>query len=385
MKLLRISLGVLVWTAALDSQAGDKKKPEPKLVVVPVANPVARTVTDHAEFIGHAEAQNLVTVKPRVTGYLEKVAFKEGGEVKKDDVLFQIDPRPYEARLALAKAKLVLAEASLKAARSANQRLKAIAAKAVGAVSVQELDQAQAQEDQAAAVLDVERAELSAKKIDLDYTVIRAPISGRIDRAQLSVGNLVVQDKTKLTTIVTLEPMYVYFDVDESTFLRILKNRGADKGNIKAPIDMRLSGETGYPHAGAVDFVSSRVDVKTASVQARGVFKNPTAGDGAPLLMPGMSVLVRVPISKPFEALLVIDRALVTDQGAKFLYVLERDNKVAMRRVTIGQLQPDGLRVVTEGLKKDDAVVIGAISKLRPGTTVEPERVAMPKLLEQPK
>jgi multidrug efflux system membrane fusion protein len=232
MKLLRVLSGGLFVLAigAMTGHAGDKKDDAP--FVVPVSKPVQRSVTDFADCTGRASAKDFVTVQPRVTGYLVKTAFKEGAEVKAGDVLFEIDPRPYQAQAAAAKARVVHAEASLKYAKAVNARFKEIAKKQPAAVSERELDQYQAQEEQAVAALELDKANLDVAMLNLEWTVVRAPIAGHVGRWNLTVGNLVKQDETKLTTLVSTDPMYVNFEVDERTILRI---RGAGKDGKPPP------------------------------------------------------------------------------------------------------------------------------------------------------
>jgi membrane fusion protein, multidrug efflux system len=380
MKLLRaLSGGFFVLAiGAMTGHASDKKDDAP--VVVPVSKPVQRSVTDFANYTGRTSAKEFVIIQPRVTGYLEKT-FKEGAEVKAGDVLFEIDPRPYQARATAAKARVAHADASLKHAKAVNARYKELA-KTRGAVSAQELDQRQAEEEQAVAALALDKANLDIALLDLEWTVVRAPIAGQVGRWNVTVGNLVKQDETKLTTLVSTDPMHIHFEVDERTLLRI---RGAGKdGKPPAGADltvlMGLSNEDGYPHRGTVDFVDSRVNPKTGSAQMRTILANPKVKDGVPLLMPGMFVRVRLPIGKPYEALLVIDRAIITDQGAHFIWVVNAGNVVELRRVTVGPLQDDGLRVVDQGLKKDDTVAIGGFQRLRPRMKIQPDPVAMPML-----
>jgi multidrug efflux system membrane fusion protein len=353
-------------------------------LVVPVSKPVQRSIIDFADYTGRISAKEFVTIQPRVTGFLTKIAFKEGAEVKAGDVLFEIDPQPYQAQAAAAKAKVALAVAALKYAKATNARFKEIAKKQAGVVSAQELEQYQAQEEQAVAGLDLDKANLQIVMLNLDWTIVRAPIAGKVGRSNLTVGNLVKQDETELTTLVGKGPMQVYFDVDEQTLLRlhgaIKEGKPAAKAGSDLPVQLGLASEEGYPHRGTVDFVDSRVNSKTGAVQMRAVFANPKEKDGVPLLMPGMFVRVRLPIGQPYEAMLVIDRAVISDQGVKFVWVVDAENKVELRRVTLGQLQPDGLRVVQQGLKKDDTVVVGGLQRLRARLKIQPESVAMPML-----
>ena len=200
----------------------------------------------------------------------------------------------------------------------------------------------------------------------------------------MTVGNLVNQDQTLLTTVVSLDPMYVYFDLDEPTLLRIRKAR--QSGEVKPapggqlPVLMGLQGEDGFPHQGVVNFVDNQVNPATGSISVRGVFPNPRPNDGPRLLSPGMFVRVRLPIDRPHQALLVIDRAINFDQGLKFVYVVDAQDKVQYRRVTTGSLQEDGLRVVTQGLNPGDRVLIGGVQQVRPRMTIRPELTPMPSL-----
>jgi RND family efflux transporter MFP subunit len=259
MKLLRVfSGGLLVLViGALAGHADGQKDDVP--FVVPVSRPVQRRVTDFADFTGQTSAREFVTIQPRVTGYLVKAAFKEGAEVKAGDVLFEIDPRPYQAQTAAARAKVAQAEASLRYAKAVNARFQEIAKRQPAAVTGQELDQYRAQEVQAVAGLELDKANLDVAMLNLDWTVIRAPIAGKVGRSNLTVGNLVKQDETKLTTLVSTDSsIHVYFEVDERTLLRM--RRVVKEGKLSATagaetqILMGLADEVGYPHRGTVDF-----------------------------------------------------------------------------------------------------------------------------------
>ena len=204
-----------------------------------------------------------------------------------------------------------------------------------------------------------------------------------VKRSHFTVGNLVTQDQTLLTTVVSTDPMYAYFDMDEPTLLRI--KRAINEGKIEVandrsdvPILMGLQGEDGFPHKGAFNFINNVVNPSTGTIAVRGVFANPKPEKGARLLVPGMFVRIRLPIGKPHPALLVIDRAVGSDQELPFVYVLDKDNKVQYRRVTMGPLQDDGLRVIESGLEKDDWVVTGGLQQVRPGMEVSPDEAPMP-------
>jgi RND family efflux transporter MFP subunit len=351
---------------------------------LPVAKPVQREVTNFVDFTGRTDAVQAVDVRPRVTGYLVQAPYKEGSEVKKGDLLFEIDPRPYQAQLDQAEGQVKLNEASLKLARTTYERDRAISAANSGAVSQQQLDQDVAAVEEASARLGAASASTQVYKLNLEFTKVTSPIDGMVSRYYLTVGNLVNQDQTLLTTAVSLDPMYVYFDMDEPTLLRLRNARNAGElkpsPNGQYTVLMGLQGEEGFPHKGTVNFVNNQVNPATGSITIRGVFLNPKPPDGVRLLSPGMFVRVRLPIGEPRQALLVIDRAIGSDQGLKFVYVIDADHKVQYRRVTTGALEEDGLRVISAGVKADDLVLVGGLPQVRPSMRIQPEQVPMPTL-----
>jgi multidrug efflux system membrane fusion protein len=381
-----VVLFAAVLLAAVGCQRGPSGVAPPEPPAVPVSRPVSREVTDYADFTGQTDAVLLLNVAARVTGYLVKMPFKEGSEVKKGDLLFEIDPRPYQAQLDQAAGQVHLYEAQLKLAIANYARAKEVA-KTPGAISQQDLDTYKAQQEQAEAALNAAKASLEVYKLNLEFCSVTSPIDGQVSRYYLTLGNLVNQDQTLLTTVVSLDPMYAYFDVDEPTVLRV--RRAINDGTIKPPEDgmlpvlMGLQGEDGFPHKGSVNFVNNQVNPSTGSLSFRGVFENPKPSGGARLLSPGMFVRVRLPIGEPHPALLVIDRAIASDQGLKYVYVLDAENKAQYRRVTTGALQDDGLRVVT-GLHPDDRVVVGGLQQVRPNMQVRPDEVSMPSSAPKP-
>jgi multidrug efflux system membrane fusion protein len=392
--MVRSCLALLFTALILAAGGGCQRAPtqvapaEPP--ALPVSHPVQREVTNYVDFTGRTEAVEAVDIRPRVTGYLVRVPtpFKEGSDVKKGDLLFEIDPRPYQAQLDQAQGQVALNEASLKLARTTYERDRAIANSVAGGVSRQQLDQDLAAVDEAAARLKAAQASTEVYKLNLEFSKVTSPIDGRVSRYYLTPGNLVNQDQTLLTTVVSLDPINVYFDVDEVTVLRIRRARNA--GLIKPapdnqfPVLMGLQGEDGFPHAGTVNFVNNQVNPATGSITVRGVFQNPLPEGGIRLLSPGMFVRVRLPIGQPHPALLVIDRAIGSEQGLKFVYVLDAENKLQPRRVTTGPLQEDGLRVITEGLKADDWLLVGGLPQVRARLQIQPERVTMPTLGQAP-
>jgi membrane fusion protein, multidrug efflux system len=381
---------LVILAVALGLAGADGCHPSPSQVApaeaptFPVSKPVQREVTDFVDFTGRTDPVGAVDVRPRVTGYLEKMPFKEGSDVKKDDLLFEIDPRPYEAQLAQAQSQVTLTEAQFKLAQATYARDSSVGVN--GAVSRQELDQDKAAVDEADARVKAAKAAVDVYKLNLEFTKVKAPIDGQISRYYLTAGNLVNQDQTLLTTIVSLDPMYVFFDVDEPTLLRLrrARNEGLIKVDAKGQyaVHVGVQGEDGFPHGGTVNFVNNQVNPATGSIAVRGVFPNPKPEGGVRLLSPGMFVRVRLPIGQSHPALLVIDRAIGSDQGLKYVYVIDADNKVQQRRVSTGALQPDGLREITKGLNADDQVLVGGIQQVRPNVQIQPEPRAMPTLGE---
>jgi multidrug efflux system membrane fusion protein len=419
----RPSLLPIVGCCLLAAAGGCQRQPAqvapPEVPVVPVSRPVERDVTDYVDFTGRTDAVQAVDVRARVTGYLVRIYFKEGAEVRGDDrlngalrlfgpltcplgqqpllaaaglfpgrlqdgdLLFEIDPRPYQAQLDQAQSQVALNHASLRLAQTTLERDQAIAATTPGAVSRQQIDQDQAAVDEAAARVRAYQASTEVYRLNLSFTKVRAPIDGQISRYYYTVGNLVNQDQTLLTSIVSLEPMYVYFDMDEPTLLRLRRARNEGKlrtsgGAIQ--VLMGLQGEEGYPHQGALDFINNQVSPTTGSISVRGVFNNPKPPGGERLLSPGMFARVRLLLGDPHPAKLVIDRAIGSDQGLKYVYVMDADHKAQYRRVTTGPLEGDGLRVILDGLKPDDWVVVGGLPQLRPRMEVKTEQVPMPTL-----
>jgi multidrug efflux system membrane fusion protein len=359
--------------------------PESGPPAVPVSQPVRRDVTDYADYTGRIEAIQRLDVRARVTGFLVRLPFREGSEVKKGDLLFEIDPRPYQAQLDAAKAQVRLAEAAYNLARANNARSKAIASRDAGAISREELQTYEATEAQANANLGVAKANQNLAQLNLDFCSVTSPIDGQVSRFFLTLGNLVLQDQTDLTTVVSVDPVFAYFDMDERTILRVrrLINEGKiqlPKNREDIPILVGLEGENGFPHQGKFDFANNTINPSTGTITVRGVFDNPQPQGGRRLFTPGMFVRVRIPIGSAQPALLVIDRAVGSDQGLRFVYVVGEDNTVQYRRVEVGPLQDDGLRVIRSGIKPDDWVVVGGLQQVRPRLQVSPDRIPMPTL-----
>ncbi len=389
MKTVLNSLSKLVRSAALVLSAGmvlsgcarpAAENPATTAASVTVSYPVEKTITDFVEFTGRTAAVDSVEVRAHVWGYLQKVNFKEGALVKKGEVLFELDPRPYEAMLNQAKAKVAQDQAQLTFDEAEYQRyLKLVGS---GAVSRSDMDKIQAARSVDLANIAADKAVVASRQLDLEYTKVTAPVSGRISRYIVTVGNLIQSGDqnggTLLTTIVSVDPMYVYFDIDERNVLRIQQLTREGKArlprhpNVVVPVLLGLANEEGYPHQGTIDFVDNQVNPKTGTLRVRGLFANKDEA-----LAPGLFARVRLPLGDPHQALLVIDRAIDSNQGQKVLYVVDERNRVASRPVRIGALR-EGLRVIEEGLKPGERLIVNGLQQVRPGATVEPKLVDMP-------
>ncbi|HVT71956.1 MAG TPA: efflux RND transporter periplasmic adaptor subunit [Lacunisphaera sp.] len=332
--------------------------PAPKVTVAPVEQ---QLVTDYEELTGHVDATETVELRARVSGHIDAVQFQAGQLVKKGDLLFAIDPRWYQAQFDLAKARADVAS------REAARAEKLLASSAISS------EEAEARRAAAAEA----RAAFETARLDLEYTAVRAPISGRISRAYVTPGNLISGapgNATLLATIVSDGEAYVYADLDESTLLRF--NRLAREGRIlsrngRIPVDLQLADEDGYPRHGYIESADNRVNPATGSLALRLVFPN---DDGA--LIPGLFARVRLPVSAPTPALLISERAIGTDQNQKFVLALGPGNTVAYRTVKLGAVV-DGRRVVREGLSSGDTIIVNGLQRVRPGMTVTPEPQAI--------
>jgi RND family efflux transporter MFP subunit len=369
---------VLGLSAGLAGCARPPLSGPPETAQVTVSYPVERYVTDYADFTGRTAAVDSVEVRAHVWGYLDKVNFKEGALVKKGDVLFELDPRPYQAIMNQARAKVAQDEAQLTFDEAEYQRNVNLVR--TGAVSRSDLDKTAAARGVDAANIAADKAVVASRQLDLEYTKVTAPVSGRVSRYIVTVGNLIQSGDqgggTVLTTIVSVDPMYAYFDVDEHTVLRVrqLIRQGKAKSarNGEVPVWLGLGNEAGCPHQGTVNFVDNQINPRTGTLRLRGVFPNKDE-----VLLPGHFARVRVPIGLPHPALLISDRALDTDQGQKIVYVVNDKNEVVSRPFQLGALH-DGLREITDGLKPGERVIVNGLQQVRPGVTVEPKLVDMP-------
>jgi len=366
---------------------------------VDVAQVVARRVTEFDEFTGRFEAVERVEIRPRVSGYIASVNFAEGREVKKGDVLFVIDPRPYEADYKHAKAQVDQARSQSELAKSERERATRLLQ--AHAISQEEYDTRVAGLQQADANVEAAQAALDTAALNLTFTRVTAPISGRISRALVTEGNLVTSGQTMLTTLVSLDPIYVRFDGDEQAYLKYTKlarenakarasanagatakhpatgkalNAGAaqpEAGEAGAAVMVGLADEPGYPHSGVMVFVDNEVDPTTGTIRGRARLDN---HDRA--FTPGLFARVKLMGSNQYNATMVNDSAIGTDQTVRYVLVVGADNKVQYRPVKLGPII-DGLRVITDGLKPGETIVVNGLQRVRPGSPVTPERVAM--------
>jgi RND family efflux transporter MFP subunit len=299
------------------------------------------------------------------------------------DLLYEIDPRPYQAAYDAARAQVAQNTASLELAKQNNRRFKALAEEKEGAVTKVDLDQYQSQQDQAVANLDYARANLLTARLNLDWTKVTAPVTGLIGRLLVTRGNLVVANQTTLTTIVRQDPMWVYFDMDEPTALQVheLARQGkfgpTRNGPPKIPFHLQLANEKGFPHEAILDFVNNQIDQATATLLIRAIFPNPKPANGPRVFTPNNFVRVRVPTSPPYQALLVNPEAVGTDQDLKYVYVVDQDNKIVRHGVKLGSLQ-DGLQVITDGLAPGERVIVKGLQRVQQGAMVNPTLVPMP-------
>ncbi|NUS59438.1 MAG: efflux RND transporter periplasmic adaptor subunit [Lysobacter sp.] len=338
---------------------------------VSVATVLSKNVARWDEFTGRVAAVETVELRPRVSGYVQQVAYKEGDDVKKGDLLFVVDPRPYKAALDQALANLERAKAEQSLAQTQDRRAQTlIDAKAI---SREEFEIRKAASSQGNAGVRAAEAAVAAARLDLQFTEVRSPINGKAGRALVTEGNLAQADATLLTTVVSQDPMYIYFESDEQAFLRYAAlARKGERENGDNPVRIGLANEDGYPHAGTVDFIDNQVDAATGTIRARAVVRNPER-----VFTPGLFARVQLQGSGQFKAMLIDDKAVLTDQDRKFVYVLGQGNTAARKDVVLGPVI-DGLRVVQSGLAPTDKVIVHGVQKVfMPGMPVAPKVIAM--------
>lgn len=361
----------VAFALAACGQPQQQQQAAPPPPTVTVAKPQSRSITDFDEYVGRFAAIDRVSVNARVSGYLDKISFTDGQIVKAGDLLFTIDQRTYKIALQQAEANLAQAKANLDYATTDLERARTlIEDKTSNAISKQTFDQRTQTQRTAAATVQAQEAAVNQAKLDLQFTELRAPITGRIGDRQVSVGNYVVggagASPTLLAIIVSTDPIYFEFTFDETSFLRYQRLlNGADVNGSK--VDLKLIDDKGWPYHGKMDFLNNIVDRETGTIRGRAVFEN--AKD---LFRPGMFGRVRVASSDPYQALTVPDTAIGSEQTQKFVYVVGPENVVQVRPVVLGPLEGP-LRVIKSGLKPDDVVVVNGLMRVRPGVKVNPQ------------
>lgn len=366
----RRTLGVAIALGSLYAAACSKPVPPRPPTEVTVAPVVGKQVTDWDEFTGHFESVDAVEIRPRVSGFVQRVAFTEGALVRRGDPLFYIDARPYEADVARAEADLARARTRSELAQGEHARAQRLVA--TQAISREELDARSSGQAEGTAAVKAAEAALTTARLNLEWTVVRAPIAGRVGRAAVTPGNLVQAgppSATLLTTVVSLDPIYVYFDTDEQAYLKYvtaMRNRSA-----KLPVNVGLTTETGFPHEGKLDFVDNQLDPGAGTIRVRALVPNPSQ-----LFVPGLFARVRLMGKEQRSVALIQDQAVGTDQDRKFVLILKPDSSVEYRPVTLGRLV-DGLRVVNTGLAPGENVVVNGLMRVRPGMKVLAKHATM--------
>lgn len=384
-----ICVAVVLAVSGCGQSAGQSAPAAPP-PEVKIAQPVRQKVREWDYYPGRIEAMESVEIRARVDGYLEKVNFKAGDRVKKGDLLFVIDPRPFQAELERTRAQLEQAQARLELSQSNFARAERLIGK--NFVTREEYDIRRSEVKEAEAAVRSAEAEVKTAELNLEFTHIRSPIDGMVGRELIDEGNLVRgggADATVLTFVVSVDPVHVYVDVDEKLALkyRNLARQGRSEktgsGGSNTPEDVvsmeiGLASETGFPHRGYIDYESPRLDITTGTLNLRGVFADP---DG--LLKPGLFARVRIPATEaPYQAILLPNRAITSNLAQKVVWVLDKDNQVSSRQVELGPVV-EGLRVIRQGLKQDEWVVVEGIQKLREGIKVNPQRINLASIDER--
>jgi len=371
--LLGLAAGApLLLTACSPDAAHAAAAQAPAAPQVSVAEVLERPITDFQEFTGRIEAVERVELRPRVSGYIESVAFREGAEVKKGDVLFVIDPRPYEATLKRARAELARAQSASRQAQTEQER--AVKLLALRALSQEEFDARTSGSEKAIADVQAAQAAVDAAELDLAFTRVRAPISGVVGKAEITTGNFVAAGDSVLTRLVSIDPVYVRFEGDEAAYLRqeqLARQQGSDQKDSPQPVFVGLANETGHPHQGEMVFTDNELDAQTGTIRARARLSNRER-----IFTPGLFARVKLGEGASYDAILIEDRAVGTDQTRRFVYVVKEDNSLEYREVDLGGMH-EGLRVVKGGLTPGERIVVNGLMRVRPGVTITPQQVAM--------
>lgn len=381
-----LSCAAHVGCGSSQGQSGPPQMPPPE---VKVSYPVTATVTDYEDFPGRIVAVNSVEIRARVTGYLDSVNFKEGADVRQGEVLFEIDPRPYQAELERAEGNVIQSKGRLKRVKEDYERAQGLHAK--GALSKEELSRVTGDLTEAEGALMVNEAARKLAELNVGFTQVKAPISGRISSRSIDPGNLVKADETSLTSIVSLDPIYATFDLDERSLLRLkrLIREKKIKWSLEEgiPVELGLSDEVEFPHKGTINFADNRVDADTGTWRLRGRFNNADH-----ILAPGLFVRIRLPMGEPHQTILIAEAALGTNQGQKFVYVVQGVDKeghvapghVEQRDVTVGRLY-HGMRAIVQGLTTEEKIVTDGLQRARNDIDVTADVVPMPGIPESEK
>jgi RND family efflux transporter MFP subunit len=361
--------------ATLGCEHGVAHAPEKKAPEVVITSPVGYEVADYQDFTGRLDGLRTIEIRARVSGFILSAPFKEGDLVREGDLLFQIDPQPYQADLNLAQANVKLAEAD----QTLQKRISARARVLIGskAIAQEDYDTAVATWEKSQATTQAMGATRDRARLYRDYTRVIAPFSGRISRRSVDPGNLVNADSTLLTTIVRDDQLYAYFDVDERTYLDLVSpsapGASTSLAKLEFPVLLRLANEEDFSRSGVVNFVDNRVNASTGTIRMRAVIDNP-----ANVLRSGLFVRIRLPIGEPYPTLLIPDEAVLSDQGRKYVYLVDDKDEVVYRTVTPGQ-EIQGLRAIKKGLAKGDHVIISGMQRVKAGVQVHADIQAPPK------
>lgn len=360
----------LALAACARSEASNPQAAAPPPPEVTVAGVIAKPLRDWQEFTGRLQAVDTVEIRPRVSGFIDSVAFTEGARVKKGQLLFRIDPRPFQAEVNRLNAELRRARSQSTLAATNHDRGQRLVSQHL--ISQQDFDQLATTASTANDEIGSAQAQLEAARLNLEFTEVRSPIDGRVSRALITAGNL-VSSTSVLTTVVSDDPVYAYFDADEQTYLKFAPHGRADDGarTAQQSVFMGLIDEDGYPHAGRLDFVDNQVDPQSGTIRGRAVFDN---RDGR--FTPGLFARIKLVGAYQRDTILIDERAVGTDLGKKFVLALKGDNTLEYRPVTLGA-SVDGLRIVTTGLAPSDVIVINGLQHVKPGIAVTPQKVAM--------
>lgn len=378
---LAVLLAIISIALAFTSADREINKIDMTVAAMPVevATPVLEKITEWDEYTGRFEASNRVEVRARVSGFLESVNFEDGQMVNKGDVLFTIDNRPYKIALDQATADLGQAKASLTTAQDNFDRVKSL--RESGAVSIEEYDRRKQALEFARASIQLSQAKVDHAKLNLEFTKVTAPITGLVSRDKVNLGNLIdggSSNSTLLTTIVATSPIHFYFTGSESDHLRYARlARNGERGAVRTsdiPVFIKLQDEDDFIHAAKIDFVDNEIDRGTGTIESRAVLENKDH-----LLEPGMFGKARIVGSAEHEALMIPDNIIGTNQSIRFVYVLGTDNMVTVKNITLGPLHSNGLRIVRDGISREDKLITNNIQKIRPGIAVAPIETSLEK------